>query len=165
MVLFLAGGMFGQGIYSSPISSSKYHSGSIPLIMLIIWNIEADTYVKNHHTRSHLHAMLLCQVVGDEPQFMYQADNFMRSPDFGYNCVCSEAELYCNSGLLTLLYRLKGSRGKTADHLIIQKLSCTRMRPSFQLDSSSIHEKDGKLEEGWASAQAQRMKHDIRSHR
>ncbi|RYP42547.1 hypothetical protein DL768_010319 [Monosporascus sp. mg162] len=41
----LGGGMFGTGIYTTPTSS------------------KADNYVKNHHVKSTLHAMLICKAI------------------------------------------------------------------------------------------------------
>ncbi|CAG9941520.1 unnamed protein product [Clonostachys rosea f. rosea IK726] len=63
-------GMFGKGIYTTPIAS------------------KADNYAKNHHIRSQFHAIILCRVVCDKPQLMHQADHSLVAPSSDqYNCV------------------------------------------------------------------------------
>ncbi|KAJ7915226.1 hypothetical protein B0H13DRAFT_1610790, partial [Mycena leptocephala] len=61
--------MFGQGIYSSEMSS------------------KADGWTWNHHIRSNLHAMLLCCVVTGESQTLYHPSKGRTSPDSGYDSV------------------------------------------------------------------------------
>ncbi|KAH6893537.1 hypothetical protein B0T10DRAFT_604727 [Thelonectria olida] len=63
------GGMFGAGIYSTPTSS------------------KADSYARNYHLRSSLHAVLICEVVCDRPQYVRNAQPGRTRPDRGYNCV------------------------------------------------------------------------------
>lgn len=63
------GGMFGPGIYTTPISS------------------KADLYASNHHIHSNQHAILICRVVCSRPQYLYAPDQFRRGPDPGYNSV------------------------------------------------------------------------------
>ncbi|KAI1109767.1 hypothetical protein F5Y14DRAFT_392265 [Nemania sp. NC0429] len=61
--------MFGRGIYTSPCSS------------------KSDTYAKNHHIRSHKHAILICRVVSNAPREMTAADHSLSSPGHGYDSV------------------------------------------------------------------------------
>ncbi|KAM5349021.1 hypothetical protein ACJ41O_008844 [Fusarium nematophilum] len=81
--------MFGYGIYTTECSS------------------KADTYVDNHHMHSHLHAMLICRVVANRPQFVKHACSKRTAPDRGYNCV--EAVTRANGGEVnfpeTIVYR------------------------------------------------------------
>ncbi|KAK0714138.1 hypothetical protein B0T26DRAFT_874084 [Lasiosphaeria miniovina] len=63
------GSMFGPGIYTTEVSS------------------KADIYVRNHHVRSNMHAMLLCRVAYNRPQLVSVADHSRICPDAGYDCV------------------------------------------------------------------------------
>jgi hypothetical protein len=63
------GGMFGRGIYSTPVSS------------------KANLYARNHKVKSRYHAILLCQVVSDNPQAMTGPNSALTAPSPGYNCV------------------------------------------------------------------------------
>ncbi|KAM7217594.1 hypothetical protein V8F06_006978 [Rhypophila decipiens] len=72
------GGMFGPGIYTTDISS------------------KADIYAKNHHLRSSKHAMLVCRVANNKPQYLTKAEYHRFAPDPGYDCV--EAVTLANGG-------------------------------------------------------------------
>ncbi|RSL52547.1 hypothetical protein CEP54_010862 [Fusarium duplospermum] len=83
------GSMFGNGVYSSTVSS------------------KADIFAENHHIRSTLHAVLICRVVSNRPQYLRRPDNCRSRPDPGYDSV--EAVLDRNGGRVrypeTIIYR------------------------------------------------------------
>lgn len=54
--------MFGPGIYTTVVSSSKCLLED-PLLYSNQCTSEADGYVKNHGLRSKMHAMLICQLL------------------------------------------------------------------------------------------------------
>lgn len=79
--------MFGRGIYTTPVSSSKHTANSSFSLGLTIWISEADVYAKNYHIRSHLHAMFICRVVCNRPQHLRHAEHDRTCPDHRYDCV------------------------------------------------------------------------------
>ncbi|EEU45273.1 uncharacterized protein NECHADRAFT_80791 [Fusarium vanettenii 77-13-4] len=83
------GSMFGNGVYSTTISS------------------KADMFAENHHIHSTLHAVFICRVVTNRPQYLRHPDNYRTRPDPGFDSV--EAVTLRNGGNVaypeTIVYR------------------------------------------------------------
>jgi hypothetical protein len=63
------------------------HNFFIHFTTVLMKDIEADVYVKNHYVSSNLHAMLICYVVASKPQRKLLADHDITRPSRGFNCV------------------------------------------------------------------------------
>lgn len=95
--------LFGRGIYSTSVSSSKrspLSSGkgirlSLHLLKLTLESLEADNFVRNHHVRSHNHVMLLCNIVGDNPQYLRHPDPTRFRPCGSHDCVSTCCLMTC----------------------------------------------------------------------
>ncbi|KAI8669625.1 PARP catalytic domain-containing protein [Fusarium keratoplasticum] len=83
------GCMFGNGVYTTTVSS------------------KADLFAENQDIHSRLHAVFICRIVSNRPQYLRRPDNFRTRPDRGYDSV--EAVLTHNGGTVrypeTIVYR------------------------------------------------------------
>ncbi|KAJ4185717.1 hypothetical protein NW755_008167 [Fusarium falciforme] len=83
------GSMFGNGVYSTTVSS------------------KADIFAENHHIHSTLHVIFICRVVTNRPQYLRRPDSCRTRPDPGFDSV--EAVTVRNGGRVmypeTIVYR------------------------------------------------------------
>ncbi|KAH7265972.1 hypothetical protein B0J15DRAFT_545992 [Fusarium solani] len=83
------GCMFGNGVYTTTVSS------------------KADLFAENQDIHSQLHAVFICRIVSNRPQYLRRPDNVRTRPDRGYDSV--EAVLTHNGGTVrypeTIVYR------------------------------------------------------------
>jgi hypothetical protein len=58
-------------------------------IVLIVF-LEADLFAENQDIHSQLHAVFICRIVSNRPQYLRRPDNFRTRPDRGYDRVCGK---------------------------------------------------------------------------